>query len=101
MKALLEVGGRSPGGTRRRWRTAGEGHRTVPGQLADRWPSEDKMQPDLERISLLMDMLGSPQKSYPVVVKNGKLLRAAGAGRPADAHPRRGSEPGRGPAHAR
>jgi len=40
MKALLEVGGRSPGGTRRRWRTAGEGHPTVPGQLAGRWPSE-------------------------------------------------------------
>jgi serine/threonine protein kinase len=40
MKALLELGGRSPGGTRRRWGTAGEGHPTVPEQLADRWPGE-------------------------------------------------------------
>ncbi|MDT7545927.1 MAG: dihydrofolate synthase / folylpolyglutamate synthase, partial [Actinomycetota bacterium] len=39
--------------------------------LAGRWPSEDKMQPDLERISLLMDMLGSPQKSYPVIHISG------------------------------
>jgi dihydrofolate synthase/folylpolyglutamate synthase len=41
------------------------------GALADRWPNEDKMQPDLERIALLMDMLGSPQKSYPVVHISG------------------------------
>jgi serine/threonine protein kinase len=40
MKALLELGGRSPGGTRRRWGTAGEGHPTVPEQLAGRWPGE-------------------------------------------------------------
>jgi eukaryotic-like serine/threonine-protein kinase len=40
MKALLELGGRSPGGTRRRWGTAGEGHPTVPEQLADHWPGE-------------------------------------------------------------
>jgi hypothetical protein len=40
MKALLELGGRSPGGTRRRWGTADEGHPTVPEQLADRWPGE-------------------------------------------------------------
>src|SRR5712672_2295723 len=40
MRALLEVGGGSPGGTRRRWRTAGEGHPTVPGQLADGTPGE-------------------------------------------------------------
>jgi dihydrofolate synthase/folylpolyglutamate synthase len=39
--------------------------------LAGRWPSEDKMQPDLERITLLMDMLGSPQKAYPVVHISG------------------------------
>jgi dihydrofolate synthase/folylpolyglutamate synthase len=39
--------------------------------LAGRWPSEDKMEPDLERIALLMDMLGSPQKSYPVVHISG------------------------------
>src|SRR6266567_4822236 len=40
MKALLELGGRSPGGTRRRWRTAGEGHPTVPGQRAGCRPGE-------------------------------------------------------------
>jgi hypothetical protein len=40
MKALLELRGRSPGGTRRRWGTAGEGHPTVPEQLAGRWPGE-------------------------------------------------------------
>jgi dihydrofolate synthase/folylpolyglutamate synthase len=39
--------------------------------LAGRWPSEDKMQPDLERITLLMDMLGSPQKAYPVIHISG------------------------------
>ncbi|MBK5306634.1 MAG: bifunctional folylpolyglutamate synthase/dihydrofolate synthase [Frankiaceae bacterium] len=39
--------------------------------LAGRWPSEDKMQPDLERIVLLMDMLGSPQKAYPVIHISG------------------------------
>ena len=40
MKALLELGGGSPGGTRRRWGTVGVGHPTVPEQLADRWPGE-------------------------------------------------------------
>ena len=40
MKALLELVGGSPGGTRRRWGTAGEGHPTVPEQLTDRWPGE-------------------------------------------------------------
>jgi len=39
--------------------------------LAGRWPSEDKMEPDLERIQLLMDMLGSPQKAYPVIHISG------------------------------
>jgi dihydrofolate synthase/folylpolyglutamate synthase len=39
--------------------------------LAGRWPSEDAMQPDLERIALLMDMLGSPQKAYPVIHISG------------------------------
>src|SRR5689334_18049797 len=34
MKALLELGGRSPGGTRRRWGTAAEEYLTVPEQLA-------------------------------------------------------------------
>src|SRR5690349_3202204 len=40
MKAFLELGGRSPGGTRRRCSTAGEGHPTVPEQLAGRWSGE-------------------------------------------------------------
>jgi dihydrofolate synthase/folylpolyglutamate synthase len=39
--------------------------------LAGRWPSEDKMAPDLERITLLLDMLGSPQKAYPVIHISG------------------------------
>jgi dihydrofolate synthase/folylpolyglutamate synthase len=39
--------------------------------LAGRFPSEDQMQPDLERITLLMDMLGSPQKAYPVIHISG------------------------------
>ncbi|GAC1608174.1 MAG: folylpolyglutamate synthase/dihydrofolate synthase family protein [Mycobacteriales bacterium] len=39
--------------------------------LAGRWPSEDKMEPDLERIALLMDLLGSPQKAYPVIHISG------------------------------
>jgi dihydrofolate synthase/folylpolyglutamate synthase len=39
--------------------------------LAGRWPSEDTMQPDLERIALLMDVLGSPQKAYPVIHISG------------------------------
>ncbi|MDX6197822.1 MAG: dihydrofolate synthase / folylpolyglutamate synthase [Actinomycetota bacterium] len=39
--------------------------------LAGRWPNENHMEPDLERITLLMDMLGSPQKSYPVVHISG------------------------------
>jgi dihydrofolate synthase/folylpolyglutamate synthase len=43
----------------------------VMAALAGRWPSEDKMQPDLERIALLMDMLGSPQKSYPAIHISG------------------------------
>src|SRR6478735_7528658 len=40
MKALLEVGGRSPGGTWRRWGTVSEGHPTVPEQLAGCRPGE-------------------------------------------------------------
>jgi serine/threonine protein kinase len=40
MKALLEAGGRSPGRTRHRWRTAGEGHPTLPEQLAGSRPDE-------------------------------------------------------------
>jgi dihydrofolate synthase/folylpolyglutamate synthase len=39
--------------------------------LAGRYPSEDKMAPDLERIRLLMDLLGSPQLSYPAIHLTG------------------------------
>lgn len=39
--------------------------------LAGRFPSEDAMQPDLERSRLLMDLLGSPQKSYPAIHISG------------------------------
>jgi dihydrofolate synthase / folylpolyglutamate synthase len=43
----------------------------VLGELATRYPAEDKMVPDLERIRLLMDLLGSPQKAYPAVHLTG------------------------------
>jgi dihydrofolate synthase / folylpolyglutamate synthase len=58
--------------------------------LAGRFPAEDRMVPDLERITLLLDLLGSPQRAYPSVHltgTNGKtstarmvdaLLQAAG-----------------------
>lgn len=58
--------------------------------LAGRYPSEDRMVPDLERITALMDLLGSPQLAAPSVHltgTNGKtstarmvdgLLQAAG-----------------------
>ncbi len=39
--------------------------------LATRYPSEDKMVPDLERITLLMDLLGSPQLAYPSIHLTG------------------------------
>jgi dihydrofolate synthase/folylpolyglutamate synthase len=62
----------------------------VQAALADRYPSEDRMVPDLVRMMLLLDLLGSPQLAYPSVHltgTNGKtstarmvdaLLRAAG-----------------------
>jgi dihydrofolate synthase/folylpolyglutamate synthase len=39
--------------------------------LATRYPAEDSMVPDLERITLLCDLLGSPQKSYPAIHLTG------------------------------
>ena len=39
--------------------------------LASRHPSEDKMVPDLERISLLCDLMGSPQQAYPAIHLTG------------------------------
>jgi dihydrofolate synthase / folylpolyglutamate synthase len=62
----------------------------VSAALAGRFPAEDRMVPDLERIALLCDLLGSPQRAYPAVHltgTNGKtstarmvdaLLQAAG-----------------------
>jgi dihydrofolate synthase/folylpolyglutamate synthase len=58
--------------------------------LADRYPSESSMEPDLDRIRRLCDLLGSPERAFPsvhVTGTNGKtstarmidsLLRAAG-----------------------
>ncbi len=43
----------------------------VLAELATRYPAEDKMVPDLERIRLLMDLLGSPQKAYPAIHLTG------------------------------
>jgi dihydrofolate synthase/folylpolyglutamate synthase len=39
--------------------------------LATRFPSEDRMIPDLDRISLLADLLGSPQLAYPSIHLTG------------------------------
>ncbi len=39
--------------------------------LGERYPSEDKMIPDLERITALCDLLGSPQRSYQSVHLTG------------------------------
>ena len=43
----------------------------VLGVLAERYPSEDKMVPDLDRIALLVDVLGHPEKSYPAIHLTG------------------------------
>jgi dihydrofolate synthase/folylpolyglutamate synthase len=39
--------------------------------LSDRFPSEDRMQPDLDRIQLLCDILGEPQRSFQSVHLTG------------------------------
>lgn len=47
--------------------------------LSSRFPSEDRVQPDLERIRLLTELLGDPQRSYPAVHlagTNGKTSTA-------------------------
>jgi dihydrofolate synthase/folylpolyglutamate synthase len=43
----------------------------VLAELATRYPSEDRMVPDLERIRLLCDLLGSPNKAYPAIHLTG------------------------------
>jgi dihydrofolate synthase/folylpolyglutamate synthase len=39
--------------------------------LASRFPAEDRMQPDLDRITLLCDFLGDPQRSFPSIHLTG------------------------------
>lgn len=39
--------------------------------LAARFPAEDRMQPDLDRIRMLCDLLGDPQRAYPAVHLTG------------------------------
>jgi dihydrofolate synthase/folylpolyglutamate synthase len=43
----------------------------VMAALGTRFPSEDAMVPDLERITALMDLLGSPQLAYPSIHLTG------------------------------
>ena len=52
--------------------------REVEAELAGRWP-ETKLDPSLVRIEALMDLLGQPQRSYPVIHvtgTNGKTTTA-------------------------
>src|SRR3954449_10577515 len=39
--------------------------------LADRYPSESSMEPDLDRITRLLDLLGSPQRAFPSIHLTG------------------------------
>ena len=43
----------------------------VLSELATRYPAEDTMVPDLDRISLLCDLLGSPNRAYPAIHLTG------------------------------
>ena len=43
----------------------------VLADLAGRYPSEDRMVPDLDRIRMLTDLLGDPQRAYPSVHLTG------------------------------
>jgi dihydrofolate synthase/folylpolyglutamate synthase len=43
----------------------------VLAELGARFPAEDAMVPDLDRITMLVDLLGSPQRSYPSVHLTG------------------------------
>src|SRR5687767_3623764 len=45
--------------------------RRVMTALAPRFPAENHVEPDLARIRLLVDVLGSPHKSYPVIAITG------------------------------
>ena len=43
----------------------------VLADLSARYPAEDKMVPDLDRITMLCDLLGSPQRAYPSIHLTG------------------------------
>ena len=45
--------------------------REVMAALAARFPSEDRMVPDLDRIRLLTEVMGDPQRAYPAVHLTG------------------------------
>lgn len=52
--------------------------RAVEAELASRWP-ETQLEPSLDRISALMDILGQPQRAYPsihITGTNGKTSTA-------------------------
>jgi dihydrofolate synthase/folylpolyglutamate synthase len=52
--------------------------REVEAELAERWP-ETKLEPSLDRIAALMDVLGEPQRTYPsihITGTNGKTSTA-------------------------
>ncbi|MEU2627808.1 folylpolyglutamate synthase/dihydrofolate synthase family protein [Kitasatospora sp. NPDC007106] len=52
--------------------------RAVETELSGRWP-ENKLEPSLDRIAALMDILGQPQRSYPsihITGTNGKTSTA-------------------------
>ncbi|WP_083977089.1 bifunctional tetrahydrofolate synthase/dihydrofolate synthase [Kitasatospora azatica] len=54
------------------------GLREIEAELAKRWP-ENKIEPTLDRINALMDILGQPQRSYPsihITGTNGKTSTA-------------------------
>lgn len=57
----------------------GDPVRRVMAALAGRYPAENRVAPDRERIGLLLDLLGSPQRAYPAVHlagTNGKTSTA-------------------------
>src|SRR3954470_7482425 len=47
-----------------------EAYRDVEARLLGRWP-ETKLEPSLDRIAALCDLLGQPQRAYPVVHLTG------------------------------
>ncbi|MDH6118767.1 folylpolyglutamate synthase/dihydrofolate synthase family protein [Kitasatospora sp. GAS204B] len=55
-----------------------DGLAAVEAELAERWP-ENKLEPSLDRITALMDILGEPQRAYPsihITGTNGKTSTA-------------------------